>query len=266
MNLAYSPLVSSRNQPVPMPLRPLVAVTSSLADTPQGRRVRVNEAYVRAMELAGLVPVLVPPLERPEDAERIAEVVGGVMLTGGQDVDPGQYGQRAHPSSESPDVLRDATEIALVRAAKARGLPLLGICRGCQVMNVALGGTLIQDLPTGTTTGAGGAALDHRANAHRTSRVHEIVAEPGSRLVDAVRAERFATNSMHHQAPDRIGDGLRVVARATDGIAEALESEGNWWAVGVQWHPEELTGTREDYDRSLFAAFAEAVRAYRGRG
>lgn len=241
--------------------RPLVAISATTHIAKDGRRVRVNEGYVRAIESVGLVPLLVPPLERAGDADAIAARVAGILVTGGVDVDPARYGQTRHASVDQPDTRRDATEIALVHAARDRGIPLLGICRGCQVMNVAMGGTLIQDLPTAFAGGAG--VLDHSQKQARDARVHAIRLESDSRLAQSVGAEQFSANSFHHQAPDAIGDGLRVVGRAPDGVIEGIESaSADWWAVGVQWHPEELTGSRENWDRSLFAAFAAAVRDY----
>ena len=240
---------------------PLVAITATTHVAKDGRRIRVNEGYVRAIESVGLIPVLVPPLERESDADAIAARVAGIVVTGGVDVDPARYGQTRHATVDESDARRDATEIALVRAARERGIPLLGICRGCQVMNVAMGGTLVQDLPTALAGRAG--ALDHSQKQARDARVHEIRLESGSRLAESVGADRFMANSFHHQAPDAIGDGLRVVGRAPDGVIEGIESASpEWWAVGVQWHPEELTGSREEWDRSLFAAFAAAVREY----
>ena len=241
---------------------PIVAITATTHIEKDRRRIRVNEGYVRAIESAALIPLLVPPLQRAGDADAIAARVAGIVVTGGVDIDPARYGQARHPSVDEPDPRRDATEIALVHAARERGIPLLGICRGCQVMNVAMGGTLVQDLPS--ALGGRSGALDHgQKHGLRDKRVHEIRLESGSRLAQSIGAERFSANSFHHQAPDEVGDGLRIVARAPDGVIEGIESESpEWWAVGVQWHPEELTDSPEGWDRSLFAAFAAAVRDY----
>ena len=239
---------------------PLVAVTATTHVGKDGRRIRLNEGYVRAIEGVGLVPLLVPPLARESDADAIAARVSGIVITGGVDVDPALYGQPRHPSVDAPDRRRDATEIALVLAARERGIPLLGICRGCQVMNVATGGTLVQDLPSAGRR----PALTHGADSlARDARVHEVRVDSDSRLAQAVGTERLTANSFHHQAPDAVGAGWRAVARAPDGVIEGLESEATgWWAVGVQWHPEELLDSPEEWDRALFAAFAAAVREF----
>jgi putative glutamine amidotransferase len=154
---------------------------------------------------------------------------------------------------------RDRCELALAREAAARRLPTLAICRGVQVLNVALGGTLIQDLPTEHR-----GAVDHDADSARGMRVHNVDVAVGSRLGGIVDARSIATNSFHHQAVDRLGAGLCTVATSPDGVVEAVEcTDRAWWMVGVQWHPEELTATPEEWDRRLFKAFADAVRGAR---
>jgi putative glutamine amidotransferase len=155
------------------------------------------------------------------------------------------------------NLARDATEIALLTAARARGLPTFAICRGVQVVNVALGGTLVQDLPSERAD-----VIPHELDDQRDSRVHDVRVEPSSRLATILGVEHIAVNSIHHQAVDRPGDCVRVTARADDGVIEGVESDDpRWWMVGVQWHPEDLTGTTEPWDRRLFAAFADACRA-----
>jgi putative glutamine amidotransferase len=235
----------------------LVAVTATVRVIDGVPRVRLNAAYVRALEGAGLVPLVVPPLADPEPATALLDVVAGLVLTGGEDVDPRLYGQTPHPSVEGIVASRDATEIALARAARDRRLPTLAICRGAQVLNVALGGTLVQDIPALRP-----GALDHDPPTPRDRRVHDVRIVPTSRLAAAVGSLSPGVNSFHHQSVDRLGDGLAVVADAPDGVIEGVEAtDPSWWAVAVQWHPEELTGTVEDWDRALFAAFAAAVDA-----
>ena len=236
---------------------PLVAVTAtSRADQGAPARVRLNAAYVRALEAAGLVPIVVPPLAAPDAALPLLDVVAGLVLTGGEDVDPARYGASPHPALGPVARDRDETELALVAGARARGLPTLAICRGIQVLNVALGGTLVQDLPTERA-----GAVAHDPGGARAARVHEVAVTPGSRLAGALGATRATVNSFHHQAVDRVAEGLVVTAHAPDGVVEGIESPDDaWWAVGVQWHPEELATTPEPWDRALFAAFASRVR------
>jgi putative glutamine amidotransferase len=182
--------------------------------------------------------------------------VGGLVLTGGEDVGPANYGAPPHPRTGEPQPRRDATELALARAAAERRMPTLAICRGVQLLNVALGGSLVQDLPSQL-----GDAIDHDPKTSRNERTHGIDVDAPSRLASIIDARRPHVNSIHHQALDRVAPPLRISARASDGTIEAVESiDPSWWAVGVQWHPEELVDDEQPWDRRLFEAFAEAVR------
>jgi putative glutamine amidotransferase len=234
-----------------VPIPPLVAVTATTSAADGIVRVRTNNAYVRALEAAGLVPLVLPPLD-PAHAERTLDAVSGLVLTGGEDVAPWRYGETPHAALGTVNEARDAFELALVGAARNRSLPVLAICRGIQVLNVALGGTLVQDIPSQCP-----AALPHAPTDGRGARVHEIVVGRDTRLAQAVGAEGLTVNSSHHQSVGRVAAALRVTARSPDGIIEGAEWDGDdWWAVGVQWHPEELTESPEPWDRGLFATFA----------
>jgi putative glutamine amidotransferase len=241
----------------PTPSAPVVAVTATARLVDGVERVRLNAAYIRAIESVGLVPVVVPPLAGTGAALRILDVVAGLVLSGGEDVDPSRYGADPHPELGPVNCARDETEIALLARARELAMPTLAICRGIQVVNVALGGTLVQDLPSERQQVA-----SHEVDDERDSRVHGVRIEPTSRLASILGAESLGVNSIHHQAVDRLGRALRVSARADDGTVEGVESDDpRWWMVGVQWHPEELTSTPEPWDRRIFAAFADACRA-----
>lgn len=239
---------------------PVVAVTGTSEVIRDALRVRANAAYVRAVEVSGLVPVIVPPLADPRSgAAALLAHVDGLLLTGGEDVAPARYGAPPHPALGETHDGRDATELALVAEARRRATPILAICRGIQLLNVALGGTLVQDIPAQRPSD-----VPHDAGAARADRVHEVSVAEGSRLRDALGAARIAVNSLHHQALDRVAATLRVTARADDGLVEGVETaDDGWWVVGVQWHPEELTDAPEPWDRGLFAAFARRLRAGR---
>ena len=240
------------------PARPLVAVTASTRTEDGVTRVRLNDAYVRALADAGLVPLVVPPLARTDDLGPLLDVVDGLVLTGGEDVDPARYGARAHPRLGTVHAERDAAELALVRAARERALPTLAICRGIQLLNVALGGTLVQDLPSERP-----AALAHDpAGRGRAERTHAVEVQAGSRLAGALGATRLEVNSLHHQAVDRAAPELVAVAHAPDGVVEGMESAAGtaWPVLAVQWHPEELVRDASGWDRRLFESFAEMVR------
>jgi putative glutamine amidotransferase len=233
-----------------------VAVTASIRPDGDTRRVRLTAAYITALENAGLVPLVVPPLSSAGAASAILDSVDGLVLTGGEDVDPARYGEKRHDKVRSVNPERDATEASLIGEAKARGKPVLAICRGIQMLNVALGGTLVQDIPTQCDT-----TIAHDEDTPRDRRSHEVSIEPGSLIARAVGAEHLSVNSFHHQSVKRVAPGMRVTAKSPDGIIEGIESTGNWWAMGVQWHPEEMNDSPEPWDRGLFRAFAGQLGA-----
>lgn len=239
-----------------MPVVALSATTKIIDGLP---RVRLNEAYVNAVRAAGLTPWVLPPLE-PSELPPVLSAVGGVVLTGGEDVDPSVYGAERDQATTDVHPRRDACELALVELARTNRVPTLAICRGMQVMNVALGGTLVQDIPSECPSD-----VDHDRSRDRAMRVHDVSVAPDTMLAKALGASgRISVNSSHHQALARVADGLRVTARAPDGIIEGAEWTGDdWWMVAVQWHPEELVQDPEAWDRSLFRAFADRVRAGR---
>lgn len=232
----------------------LVGVTATTEVIRDALRVRVNAAYTDALRRVGLLPLVIPPLASTEVAP-VLDGLAGLVVTGGEDVDPGRYGQAPHPTVDM-HAGRDESEIALVLDARRRRLPTLAICRGIQVVNVALGGTLVQDIPSQVP-----AALNHDPAGERAARVHTVRVEPSSQLARALGTDYLMTNSFHHQALDAVAEGIRATARAEDGIIEGAESaDRKWWMLAVQWHPEELQDGREPWDRNLFAAFAAAVR------
>lgn len=184
----------------------------------------VPRAYVRAVRKAGGLPVLLPLLD-PADVDDLVASVDGVVVTGGGDVDPAAYGEEPAADLKGVDPARDEFDVVLWRRLLDGPLPVLGICRGTQMLNVALGGSLVQHLP------------DHPNNADDR---HTASIAEGSRLAEVVGARQLEVNSLHHQGIDRTGDGVTVTARTTDGIVEAIEVEGAPHVLAVQWHPELL--------------------------
>lgn len=223
-------------------MRPLIALTGVpiVAGGVLGWRqgaVACTSAYIEAVQRAGADPVIVPPvlLDDAEARERLRRF-DGLLLVGGGDIDPACYGQAAVPEVAFVSPARDEFEIPLIRAAIDRGVPTLAICRGIQVLNVALGGTLHQHISDREDL------LEHR-NADGTDGVlHEVRAQPGSKVMKAMGVERAQTFSHHHQALDELGTGLIPVAWAEDGILEAVELEAGW-ILGVQWHAEATAAT-----------------------
>jgi putative glutamine amidotransferase len=248
---------ATRYIPVLMPRHPLVAVTATTRADDGVSRVRLSAAYLQALEAAGLTPIIVPPLaDRDGAADAILDVASGLVLTGGEDVDPALFGAARHPQLGTVHADRDATELALIHRAHARRLPVLAICRGIQVLNVALGGTLIQDLPAEQPS-----AIAHDGDGPRDGRTHTVRLAPASRLARAIGRNEIEVNSFHHQAIRTRARDLVETAVAPDGVVEAVETppDNSWWVIGIQWHPEDLVRSPESWDRALFAAFASAA-------
>jgi len=237
-----------------------VAVTATTRqEEDDTRRVRLSATYVDALERAGLVPLIIPPLSNTHAAAAILESVDGILLTGGEDVNPALFGQKPHPKLKTVNDQRDITEIALVLEAQRRKKPMLAICRGIQILNVALGGSLIQDIPAECE-----GARDHDDGSSRQTRSHPIAVEPTSRTAAALGTTSCSVNSLHHQAVKDVAPGLHVTARSPDGIIEAVEPDDvDWWALAVQWHPEDMSDSPEPWDRGLFKAFAERLKSNR---
>jgi putative glutamine amidotransferase len=233
-------------------MRPLIAVTGVpiVAGGVLGWRqgaVASTAAYLEAVQRAGGDAVIVPPvpLTEAEAGERLRRF-DGLLLTGGGDIDPALYGQETRPEVAHVNPARDEFEIPLVRAAIEAGVPTLCICRGAQVLNVALGGTLHQHITDREDLVA------HRNEDGSDGVLHEVVAQPGSRVMKAMGAERARTFSHHHQALDAVGTGLIPVGWAEDGLLEAVELDDGW-VLGIQWHAE-ATAASDPTQQSIFDA------------
>jgi putative glutamine amidotransferase len=236
-------------------MRPLIGIPCATVER-VGSSLPVyagNPPYIRALEAAGALSVLIPLYADVTLLEDLRGRLDGLLLTGGGDVDPCHYGESTHPKTETPDAARDRIELAITRDALRQDIPILGICRGMQLFNIARGGTLIQDIPTQVP-----GAVDHDPSGDRSAfAMHRIAIEPDSRLARIIGATSHAVNSYHHQAVARPGEGVRVVARATDGVAEAIELDGHDFAVAVQFHPERLF-EQDARLANLFGAFVAA--------
>jgi putative glutamine amidotransferase len=211
-----------------------------------------SEPYEEAMRAAGIEPVLVSPEAFASTAGDIPEAASGLLLMGGSDVNPDRYGETRHPETHDPDDARDELECSLIKKALARDLPLLAICRGIQILNVAHGGSLVQHLDS---------TERHRKRPeNRGQPAHQVVVLPGTRLASILGgALTLDVNSRHHQAIARVGDGLVVSARdAEDSTIEAVERPDKRFVVGVEWHPENMAPT-DPVQAKLFQAFAQAL-------
>ncbi|HXQ29330.1 MAG TPA: gamma-glutamyl-gamma-aminobutyrate hydrolase family protein [Gemmatimonadales bacterium] len=221
----------------------VVAVTARLTTIEGRARLVLNDAYLAAVRRAGLVPLVVPATLDPAEGAAALARVSGLVLTGGEDVAPGLYGAPPHPKLEETDPVRDALEVALIGAASERGIPVLGICRGLQILNVALGGTLYQDLPSERP-----GPIDHADTAQHALRI-----AAASSMRTALGVAETTVNSRHHQAIRDLAPRLRASAWAPDGVIEAVEGTEATWTMAVQWHPE------DEGEGALFRTFAAAV-------
>jgi putative glutamine amidotransferase len=240
--------------------RPLIGVTGHRIET--GTEVKtvnvaVKESYLEAVRLGGGIPVVLGPTDDPGEIAALLERLDGVLFTGGRDIDPRYYRESLFNETVHLEPYRDAFELPLAQQAVERDLPVLAICRGCQVLTVALGGSLWQDLPQQRPS-----EIAHQQAAPREVVTHEVGVDRDSLLGDVLaefaRAPLLA-NSFHHQAAKDVPASLHVTARAADGTIEALESPARRFVLGVQWHPEDLAAARPEH-RRLFEALVSAAR------
>lgn len=253
--------------------KPIIGVTvSEIRAKEDAQRVRHGEptqtemtlglAYMRAIERAGGLPVALPPLKN-ENVDPLLDQLSGLLLTGGPDLDPACYGAEPHPELGPIDHDVDVFEVALCRHADRRGMPILGICRGAQVLNVARQGSLIQHLPDVVS-----GTIEHRQSEPGDRTTHEVRVAPDSGLAQTTGGGPVNVNSFHHQAIDRLGLGLRAVAWAQDGVVEAIEADegqDGHFVLGVQWHAETLIEEAEQlalFERLVAAAELTAQRNF----
>ena len=234
--------------------KPIIGIGSDILQI-EGQRERAFAyvTYTESLRRAGAIPVIIPP--QPENAAEIVDSLDGILLAGGFDCDPALYQDERHPSvTIVVDRRRQDNDFSLAKAARERGIPTLGVCLGLQMMNVAAGGTLVQDIASEVDTD-----IRHDSDpAHRAR--HDVIIEQGTRLATMLPAAELNVNSSHHQAVNRVGDGLRITAHAPDGVVEGLEDPRHPFYVGVQWHPEDMPG--EPAASTLFEAFVKAAREY----
>jgi putative glutamine amidotransferase len=217
-------------------LRPGELATLRRHGEPPNPEMALGMTYVRALEAAGAIPVVVPPLGHQDVPHALARL-DGLVLSGGPDLAPAAYGAAPHHELGSTEPGLDAFEYAIARSALGLELPILGICRGAQTLNVACGGTLHQHLPDVV-----GDAITHRQTVDGGVPTHPVTILPGSRLAAVLGTTRVSVNSFHHQAVDRLGTGLLACAWAPDGTIEAIEDPEQPFVLGVQWHAETLRG------------------------
>lgn len=236
-------------------MKPLIGLTAYMLREPgKSEYVAVPADYMRAVQRAGGIPVILPFCENEAEAAELIDRLDGLLLAGGSDVDPNLYGEEPHPKLGAVSPERDLAELSLARVALGRNMPVLGICRGHQVLAVAAGGTLYQDIPAQVA-----APIKHSQEAPRWFASHTVTVQPGTRLA-ALLGTELKVNSFHHQAVKGLPEGWVASAEAADGVNEAMEHPGLQFALGVQWHPENFTGRPYSFDR-LFEAFVAACKS-----
>jgi putative glutamine amidotransferase len=257
--------MSTRRPTISAASRPIIGLSTSemrepehvrpLAHSePARRELALGLTYPEAVLRAAAVPVVIPPMSETA-IEPLLDGLWGLCLPGGPDVHPDAYGAEPHPALGPTEPYLDRFEIALLRAAEARDMPVLAICRGLQVLNVARGGTLVQDLPSERPSD-----VDHRQPEVGSAPTHAVRLEAGSLTAACLGDSVVRVNSFHHQAVDRLGRNLRAVGWAPDGVVEALEATDRTFVVAVQWHAESMVDAPEQ--ARLVAAFADAARSY----
>lgn len=232
--------------------QPIIGITC-LVDFKEERQ-RQNETYIQAVLKAGGVPVLLPAVDAEEVIKEHAQLIDGLLVSGGPDMDPQYFGEQPVPELGAVNPVMDAYESRLVRLILDLDKPLLGICRGEQVLNVVAGGTLYQDLRRALP-----GVLKHGQDQPRWFPSHTVRLVPESKLAAILGVEELPVNSFHHQAVARVAPGFIASAHAQDGVVEAIESQNHRFVLGVQWHPEGMWNQAKNYD-ALFAAFIQAAQ------
>jgi len=232
--------------------KPVIGISSSI----NGSTAEVGMTYVNSVRKAGGIPFVIPITTSEAAIDEYLDHVDGIVMTGGEDVSPLIFGEE--PSRFLGEVVpnRDTYDLTLIRRAVARGIPLLGICRGEQCLNIAMGGDLIQDIPSEVPD-----AIQHRQNAPRSYGSHTITIEKGSLLSKLLNVETLAVNSFHHQAVGNVAPGYKVTAKAPDGVVEAIES-ADGKSFGVQFHPEGFVYSGDDTFLPIFQHLVKLATEY----
>jgi putative glutamine amidotransferase len=239
-----------------LPARPLIGINVDVSGDDRSGRIMLGTNYIDAITSAGGVPLLLPPVEKDPDAiARYIEMCDGFLFTGGRDISPRRYSsQTTHPAVNLLNPRREDFDFALLDAAMKSGKPVLGVCLGSQEINVALGGSMIADLPTQTSS-----TINHKPGSIHPS--HAVDITTGTRMHDLLGTTTLQVNSLHHQACDRLGSGVLVMARAPDGVVESFDVQGRKFLMGVQWHPEMLTDDPQQL--SIYQALVKAAAEYK---
>lgn len=235
-------------------MKPLIGITTNQSTNEYGQpTIMLMQSYVNAVTQAGGVPILIPSIIAEDGWEAVYSRLDGILFSGGGDISLDFFPGDPHPRIDGVDLARDSVELKFIQTAASDGKPFLGICRGCQVLNVALGGTLYTHIPDQLPN-----ALDHDYPGNkRMVLVHEVKIEEGTRTAEIYAEPIIKVNSLHHQGLKDIAPTLRIAGYSPDGLVEAIELPDHPFGLAVQWHPEWLT--EQEYTRNLFRKFVEAA-------
>jgi putative glutamine amidotransferase len=240
-------------------MRPIIGITCGTNSTDNNLSENsISGSYISAIESAGGTPIVIPIVQNEACLEDSLEIIDGLLLSGGVDIDPVYFGEEAKPGLGRVDADRDRVEIYLTTNALKKDIPILGICRGIQILNVAAGGTLYQDINTDLNNNI----LKHRQTAQGWHGTHSIDVKEGSRLLDILGQPTIRVNSFHHQSVKKLAPNFKISAVALDGIIEGIESTNRRFSIGVQFHPE-LMWQNNPPISAIFTAFVNAARGYK---
>ncbi|MER1956436.1 MAG: gamma-glutamyl-gamma-aminobutyrate hydrolase family protein [Solibacillus sp.] len=230
-------------------MKPVIGLTMYDID----KKLDINNAYLDSIEIAGGIPICLPNATE-ENVDALLDRVDGIVLIGGEDIDPELFGEEPHPNIGRVVRKRDDSDLLLMKRAFERDLPILGVCRGMQIMNVFFGGTILQDIPSQVE-----GAIGHKQASKRGALAHSVeVLTPKMKVI--FEDEVFRVNTFHHQSVGELGEGLILSAVAKDGVIEAMEHEDHPYCISVQWHPEELAPIGNIHAQRLFSSFVEACQ------
>lgn len=235
-------------------MKPLIGITASMEVGKKGHNI--SHANVDAITRAGGIPVVLPNILEEDNIEELANKIDGLYVTGGADIDPTLFGEEPHKDLGGVTPTRDYFELTMTKKILDKGKPFMGVCRGSQILNVAAGGTLYQDIHAQTDK----ALLQHAQKAPRSHGSHFVEIEEGSLLHRLTGVEKHKINSYHHQAAKDVADGFQVSGRASDGIVEAIEKKDHPFVLGVQWHPELMLVEDDEASMKIFKGFIEACK------
>ena len=241
--------------------KPVIGITCDFSMVPPAKkgmkprgRFAVGRSYVKAVIEAGGIPMLLAGAANPKDVEQQIELLDGIILTGSADHDPKLYGEKKHPKTKLMHDVRQQYEIQVGKMGMKSNKPILGICGGCQALNIVNGGSLIQDIPIII-----GTPIIHSQKQGRSVLTHDVYIDRNSRLFQIIKKDKIKSNSFHHQAVKKVANGFKVAACTKDDIVESIEIQNKRFVLGVQWHPEELTAHKEHL--ALFKALIEAAKS-----